>query len=148
MLCDFGYSAIHSKRLLSHCQLLAKYYTYTVTTLASCESFHNLNCAWVFSKVSHLWSFSILSSTKHHLSVYICLSYKQSLSISGFISLHLTVSPFLSFPSSISLSFSHQRQFQFHIDYIFNSINPIRNWTGELPEDKTAKNMFHNQSSA
>ena len=104
----------------------------------------NIQCFYLFSvslpRVSHPQSSPSLSSftaQSPHFSLAPTASFSFMVSL-FFISLPL------SFPSPISLSF-HPRQFQFHIYYIFNSMDPIRSRAWELPDD-AAVNMFHEQS--
>lgn len=96
-----------------------------------------LICFYVFS----------LSLTCTIISQFVILHCTLSLSACSFLSHKLPIFFFSDFTVLSELPLFHPRQFQFHIYYIFNSINPIRNWGQELPEDATAQNMFHNRSS-
>lgn len=92
-------------------------------------------------RLSHPWSppnLSFFSAHTPSLSLPACFSHINC-PFSFLISLCFS-SLCLSPPPLSDLPLFNPRQFQFHIYYIFSSINPITNWVQELPED--AQNMF------
>lgn len=105
----------------------------------------NIQCFYLFSvslpRVSHPQSSPSLSSFAAQ-SPHFSLAKTAPFFINGFTVLHL--SPALPLPVT-DLPLFHQRQFQFHIYYVFNSMDPIRSRAWELQDD-AAVNMFHERS--